>query len=251
MTEPLQPAQLLAAAAIAFAAGIVKGTTGFGFPILAVPMIALFAGSRAAVILVTLPVLVTNVAFLLRRGLDRPLLRRFAPLLLAMVPTTVLGGLLLGRANASALSVVVGVVSVAFALISATRLALPVSPRAEPVVSVVLGAAGGLLYGTTSISGPFFITYLTALGLEKWAFIYALTLFFSVGNVMQVGTYAASGLYAGNVLLGSLLLCPAALLGQALGLRLMHILEPATFRRVVTGLVLLAGANLIVRGLTS
>ncbi len=90
-------ARLALALAVVVVAGVLKGSLGFGAPLVAVPLLAALVGARAAVVLVSLPLLAANAAVLLGRPVDRAAVRRFAPLLATLVPLTALGGVLLAQ----------------------------------------------------------------------------------------------------------------------------------------------------------
>ena len=242
-------AQLPLALAVVAVAGALKGSIGFGAPLIAVPLLAALVDARAAVVLMSLPLLAANAVVLLRRPVDRTAIRRFLPLLATLVPLTALGGVLLARVDIAALTIVVGVVTLAFAALSAAGVRPDVPPGAERALSALVGAGAGLLNGATRIPGPIFALYLAGLRLHQRAFVYDITLLLAVGNLAHVATYWQQGLYVGDRLLGSLALVPAILLGQALGLRIQDRLDPGIFRRVVLVAVAAAGANLLARGL--
>lgn len=72
-------AAMLAVAVIVLLAGVLKGSIGFGAPLVAVPLLAPLVGTRAAIVLVALPLLVANASVLLSRPVDRRAIRRFVP----------------------------------------------------------------------------------------------------------------------------------------------------------------------------
>lgn len=241
--------EMLLVAAIVLAAGVLKGSIGFGAPLVAVPLLAPLVGTRAAIVLVALPLLIANMGVLITRPVDRRAIRRFVPLLATLIPTTFLGGILLARVDIATLTIIVGAVTIAFMGITAVGAQFIVPPRLETPLSLMVGLVAGVLSGATSAPGPIFSLYLSGLGLEKRAFVYGITILLAVGNVVQVLTYWQQGLYTGNRLLGSVALIPAILLGQLLGLRIQDRLNPTAFRRVILVVVALAGVNLLARGL--
>lgn len=240
---------MLLAAAIVAVAGVLKGSIGFGAPLVAVPLLAPLVGTRAAIVLIALPLLVANASVLLTRPVDRRAVRRFAPLLATLIPTTFLGGFLLARVDIATLTVVVGAVTLVFVGITAAGANFLVPPRWETPLSALIGLVAGTLNGATSAPGPIFSLYLAGLRLEKRAFVYGITILLAVGNVAQVLAYWQQGLYTRERLLGSVALIPAIMLGQFVGLRIQDRLDPVAFRRVVLVAVGLAGANLLARGL--
>ncbi len=245
---PREVVYLLAGLIVA-AAGVLKGSIGFGAPLVAIALLAMLVGIRTAVILGPIPWVLANLVLLLRRPVDRAAVRRFLPIMVTLVPATFLGSVLLATVNTAALSTAIGVITLAFVALTVAGAHLRVPTRAERPASLLLGAGAGVLNGSTSIPGPLFVIYLTGLALDQRAFVYGITLLLLAGNVAQVVSYAGLGLYSTDRLLGSLALAPAFLLGQQLGFRIHDRLDPVRFRRIVLVVVTLSGANLLARGL--
>ena len=249
--NPLDPSVLVPAAVILLLAGVLKGSIGFGFPTVAIPALVLLMQPRSAIVLVSVPLLLTNLALLARRperGLGA-VARRLAPLLVTYVPATLVGAVLLASISAQATELVVGSVCVLVGASALANLYPSVPARLEMGVSAGLGVVAGLLNGATGIPGPMLAVYLAGLGLVKWAFVYGLTMLLTVGNLAQVASYSQLGLYSGGILLASVLLVPPALVGQQVGFRIQDRLAPEAFRRVVLVAVTLAGVDLLGRGL--
>lgn len=245
----LAPSIAIPAILIMLASGLLKGTLGFGAPLVSVPALAMLVGPKAAIILVTIPVFVNNVAILLGRPVERGVAMRFAPVLIALIPATFVGGTILANMNAAVLSVAVGVITIAFALLSLIGLQPTIPPRADRPVAVAVGAVAGLLNGSTSIPGPTFAMYLSTLRLDKRAFVYGITLLLVVGNVAQIASYLQLGLYTGGLLATSAVLAPAQLIGQQVGAYIQDRIHSELFFRLVVVAVAISGANLLVRSL--
>src|SRR5215207_2200083 len=96
-------------------AGIVKGAIGFGFPLVAIPLISTLWDARHAVLLVSLASLVNNVGVAVRGGGSPGIFRRFLPVLAGVLVGTVGGALLLASVSSSLLAVVVGIAALVFA----------------------------------------------------------------------------------------------------------------------------------------
>ena len=70
MTE-IELATLLAAGGVMVAAGLVHGTLGMGFPLVATPLLSLMLDVRTAILLTLLPTAAVNVACGRRRAATR------------------------------------------------------------------------------------------------------------------------------------------------------------------------------------
>jgi hypothetical protein len=62
------PPTLIIVAFIIFAAALVKGVAGMGFPLIAVPLVANVAGPHAAVVIVAVPTVLSNAYMVLQGG---------------------------------------------------------------------------------------------------------------------------------------------------------------------------------------
>ena len=241
----------IAAIAVMLGAGVLKGSVGFGAPLISVPGLALLVGPKAAVVLASVPLLVTNSSILLGMKTERGAVRRFLPALVVLVPATYVGATLLSAIPGGTASIIDGAVTVAFVVVTLLGRTLSVPRSVDSVAQAMLGAVAGLLNGVSSIPGPLFAMYLSTLSLDRRAFVYSVTLLLIVGNAAQVASYAALGLYTDGLFLTSALLAPAQLVGQQLGLRIHTRLRPRVFQRVVLAVVGISGANLLIRGLAA
>ena len=251
MIDGVDAITLLLAFSVVVVGGFIKGATAFGFPLFTTPLMAALIGPKAAVVVLVLPVLVSNIIVLLTRRAAPGTARRLVPMLLPLVPATVVGSVLLARADGTVVAVVVGAVGLAFAALSLRRSALRVRPRAERWLAPLFGLVSGLLHGASGISGPVVVAYIDALGLNPRAFAYSVTVLFTATGLMQSVTYVGLGLFSPGLLGLSLLLVPAGLVGQQVGFKVQDRIAPARFRLIVLGLVALASANLVLRGLGS
>ena len=96
-------------------AGFTQGVNGFGFGLLAIPLLSLFIDIKTGVPLCSLlGILITAFLSLrLRKHIDR---RKILPLLLGCIPGVAAGTLVLKKAPTELLSVLMGVMLIAYAL---------------------------------------------------------------------------------------------------------------------------------------
>lgn len=234
---------------VVLGAAVVKGAIGFGFPLIAVPLLANILDSRSAVVILSVAALFGNVGVMLQGGGSRKTFRRIAPTFGGVVVGTAAGALLLANVDAMALGVFVGFCALVFVVVSALKPELTVPPALERRLGLPLGLLGGVLGGSTSIFAPAIVPYVHALHLGKREFVFSVTLLYVVGGIVQVASYARLGLYDARVLLIILATCIPNALGIALGRRLLDRIDPIAFRRLVLGVVALSGLNLVIRGL--
>jgi uncharacterized membrane protein YfcA len=218
-------------------AAAVTGGLGFGFSSLTVPVALVLVTSRVLnPALVLLEVILNGFSLVLNRGGVRTTWRRMLPLVIGLLPGVALGGALL--ALTASLVLKAGTYAVLLPLVllqlGSTRFRIPFERRS---VGVPTGTALGVLYATTTISGPPLAMILGGQQLSPDEFRAAMALVRLIQSVVTLATYAALGLVQPPSLELFVLLLPAVAIGAPLGRLLLGGLEREAFRRLWTTVV--------------
>ncbi|NRB01270.1 MAG: sulfite exporter TauE/SafE family protein [Rhodobacteraceae bacterium] len=231
----------LALAVIALAlllGGVVKGATGAGTPVAAVPVIAAFFDVRLAVIIMAAPNLLANVRQIQvfwKTRLGEGFSLRFG---LSGAVGAVLGTLLLASLPGETLSLMLAIVVILYIALRFLRSDWRLTEAAARRWVVPAGTVGGMLQGATGISAPVSVSFLNAMRLEREVFIPTVSIFFAAMAILQVPALVATGLLTGELAILSALALIPMLLGLPLGDRLARHLSAQAFDRVL--LLLLA-----------
>lgn len=242
---------LAGAVLIVVLAGFVKGAVGFGMPMIMVAGLGSFLSAEVAVAGLLLPTLITNVYQALRGGgvLALDTLRRFWRFNLIFALTIVMAAQLVVTVPESALFIILGVTISGFGLIQMLGMRLRFAPVQRHRVELLLGVVSGLFGGMSGIWGPPLILYLLALEVPKREQVRALGITFLLGSVILVAAHLRSGLLDTRTTPFSALLVLPAAVGMFFGYRLQDRLDQALFRRLTLLVLLIAGLNLLRRGL--
>ncbi len=246
MSDPA--VRLLSASLVVCAASMVKGAIGFGFPLLAIPLLSSIMGPKVAIPVVAIPTLLSNLLVVRRGGAGREAGALWT-LLAGTAVGTLAGALLLGVVNPRLAAGLVGSVALLYVAATTLRLTLKVPAASIRKTGPAFGLVAGLMGGATGISSPFLASYLHMLRLDKREFVFWITMTFFVVNIVQVATYFRLGMYEGPVLTTALLACAPMVIGTLGGLVLQDRLNPRLFERIVLAVVFIASANLIARSL--
>ena len=226
--------------ATAFAlGGVLKGATGAGAPLLAVPLLAMLYDIRLAVALFTLPGLIPNIwqGWAYRRHLPP----------YGLVFGFALGGAVgaaVGTAMLVSLSSDLLMLGVAAAVLVyvAFRLARPdwaLGMRAAVRLATPMGFVGGVLQGAAGLSAPVSITFMNAIRMERGAFISAISVFFAMMAAIQIPLLVAWGVLTPvRAVLSAGALVPL-LAAMPLGAALARRLSRTAFDRIILGLLTL------------
>lgn len=231
-------------------AGLVKGVIGLGLPTIAMGLLGTVIAPAEAAALLVLPSLVTNIWQLMDGPKLGSLLRRLAPMQVAVAVGTLLGlwaGLLPGKGGATT---GLGAALLAYAAFGLLPLRLPQVPtRAEAWAGPAVGLLTGFVTAATGVFVLPAVPYLQALGLERDRLVQALGISFTVSTLALAAGLASGGGFGGGALGGSVLALLPALAGMALGGRLRGLVSAPTFRRCFFLGLLALGAHLVWQGL--
>src|SRR3989337_349380 len=125
---PFDQTTIVVAAALLWAA-YVKGTTGFGFPLIATPTVALLLDIRTAVTILIIPNIIMDITQALRGSFPTAVLRRFAWLILLTIIGVFLGTRLLVILPLWVLNLSLGIMVLTFVASNLLRLNFQIPPR--------------------------------------------------------------------------------------------------------------------------
>lgn len=231
---------LIVAGILVALAALLAGTSGFGFGLVATPVLLLCGYSLPFAVTASLLIsLVTRVPVVwrLRHAVDR---RRVALLVGGAVPGLWLGSRTLGAVDEHDLKVAVGVVVALAAVALAVAERRPPRPRLRGL-PVAAGFAGGLLGTTTSLTGVPPALLLSRRRLPAPGFIADLAVYFVATSAIGLAVLAADGSFSGDAFRAVAWWLPGVLVANALGTTAGLRLPPEAFRRVTLGLAFAAG----------
>lgn len=245
----------LSAAAIAgcvlalLAGSLVKGVTGLGLPMVAMPILAAFVPVPQAMGLLSMPSLATSLWLMVSGGHFTRMLRRTWGLHAGIVLGVAATSHMLLTIDRHALYLILGVFVALFAVVMQVRVVFPVRPGAEWWGGPLAGFVSGAIGGVSMLFGPIYTMYLSGLGLTKDEFVAAV----SIANLASTGAVAVS--LVGYQLFGaadfalSLAATVLVFAGLAIGQRLRSHINETSFRRVLSLTLFAIGVSLVWKAL--
>jgi uncharacterized membrane protein YfcA len=230
---PVEPLILLVTLTFVLA-GAVKGVTGMGLPTVAMGLLGLLMAPAQAAGLLLIPSLVTNLWQFAAGPSRLVLLRRMAPMLLAIGLATWLAAGFLTGADPAGATAALGLALMAYAAVGFARLDVAIPKASEAWLAPLIGATTGIVTGATGVFVIPAVPYLQGLGLSKDDLVQALGLSFTASTLALAGGLASHGALH---LVGS----GASLLRAAV--------DAQTFRRLFFIGLLLLGGDLVARGM--
>ncbi|GAB5373982.1 MAG: hypothetical protein AcusKO_04440 [Acuticoccus sp.] len=230
--------------------GVLKGATGAGAPIVAVPVLALFYNVPLAIATLLFPSLFSNAWQMWRYRAASLSRRRFLSVFaLAAICGAVVGSVLLVLLEPDYL--LLGVSSIVYLYI-VFRIAHPqwaLPPRVANMLVVPVGFVGGVLQGAAGISAPVSITFLTSMRMTREEFIVSISTFFFAMTVVQIPVLAGLGVLTWERTGLSLLACLPLFGAMPLGAFLARHLSREVFDKVMLGVLAIMATRLVLEAL--
>lgn len=173
--------------------GVLKGATGAGAPVVAVPVMAMFYGVDFAVAAMIVPNLLNNVwqGWQFRKS---ALPRRFMVVFcIAGMVGAVLGTWLLVTLSPTLLTLIVAVGVFSYIGFRLAKPGWAVPERLHQPLAGPVGMLAGVMQGASGVSAPVSITFLNALRLSRPTFIGTISIYFATMSMVQLPAMAFSG----------------------------------------------------------
>ncbi len=227
-------------------AGLVHGTVGLGFPLIATPLLATVMDVRSAVLITLLPTVAVNVLSVLHGGRLRAGAVPYLPLAGWSFGFALLGALALSSLDPQPFKLALAAVILLY--LNSERLAfvdLSFLARRPQLGMLVFGILAGLSAGSTNVMVPFLLIFALERGIERDDSVQLFNLCFLGGKLAQIAVFGHAGLLGFDLLLataGGAVLAVAALL---VGFRLRRHIAAPVYRRVLRHLLYVMSAVLV------
>jgi uncharacterized membrane protein YfcA len=227
-------------------AATAKGVTGLGFSTTCLPILALFIGLKDALPLVIIPSVCSNLIVMRQAGRFGETLRRFWPMLLALLPGLVLGLWTLARIDGVQAGAVLGVMLLLWCAFSVAKPDMRLPARWERPLAPISGFLTGVINGVTGSQVMPAVPFLMTLHLDRNLFIQAVNCSFTLSSAVMAIGLGRLGLFARDELLISAFGACFVFLGLRLGSAIRHRLSEKLFRGGIMVMLSVMGLSLIV-----
>ncbi len=152
-------------------AGLLKGVIGVvGMPVVALPLLSLFIDVKSAAMLLSMPLIFSNLPQALEGGKTGRCLVQLMPVILGMIRGLLLGVRVLLALDANVAKMIAGLVLLGVAGVTLLAPSLQLQPRLVLPAGLTFGFFGGILGGIAAMAGPLVFLFLLAKGLRGRAF---------------------------------------------------------------------------------
>jgi len=241
----------VAAFAVTMGAGFVKGAIGFAMPLIMISGLSMFLDPLLAVAGIILPIVLSNVLQVARfpKAQIMAAIHEFWRYILIICVTILIVAQFITYVPPRVFYLILGVPVVILSLIQLFGIRFHIVPAWRHRSEWIIGLFSGVLGGLTGTWGPPTVLYLIALNTPKAKQLLVQGVIYGLGSIsLFVGHMQSGVLTAVTAPFSAALLIPGYI-GMQMGFWLGDRLNPDAFRKATLIVLVIAGANLVRRGI--
>ncbi|MDC1260558.1 sulfite exporter TauE/SafE family protein [Pseudomonadota bacterium] len=228
--------------------GLVKGTLGFGMPMVALPIIAFVLPATTAMMLLCAPILLTN--FLQIKFKEGVSSYRFLPMFVSLIIGLIIGARLILEININTITQIIALSIIFAALVNCFGIKIEnINKSWEKSITIIIGFGSGILGGLSTFYGPPMLAYLVAANLPKEKFIRTVSTMYFIGSFPLYGSLIYYGFATKQDLIVSAALIIPAFIAQQLGTKIRDKINQKHFRICVLTTLIVLGFSLLIKTL--
>ena len=228
------------------AGGLVKGTIGFGMPMVALPLIAFIIPATTAMILLCAPILLTNfLQMKIKEGISS---YRFLPMIICLISGLIIGARLILEINLNTITQIIAVSIIFAALVNCIGFKIEnINKSKERIITSIIGFGSGILGGLSTFYGPPMLAYLVAADLPKEKFVRTVSTIYFIGSFPLYGSLIYYGFATKLDLMMSLFLIIPAYISQQIGAKIRNKINQKQFRICILVTLIILGISLFMK----
>lgn len=240
-----------AAIGVTLIAGFIKGAIGFAMPLVMISGLSLFLDPLLAVAGLILPIVMSNILQVARFTWPeiRQATSEFWRYIAIVCVAIILAAQFVASIPTQIFYLILGVPVVVLSVIQLVGVRFHIPQARWRVAEWGVGLLAGVLGGMTGTWGPPTVLYLIALETPKAKQLLVQGVVYGLGSISLFGGHLQSGILNASTAPFSAVLLIPAFVGMQLGFRASDRLNPDVFRKVTLVVLLIAGGNLVRRGL--
>ena len=228
------------------AGGLIKGTIGFGMPMVALPLIAFIIPATTAMILLCAPILLTNfLQMKIKEGISS---YRFLPMIICLIIGLIIGARLILEINLNTITQIIAVSIIFAALVNCIGFKIEnMNKSKERIITSIIGFGSGILGGLSTFYGPPMLAYLVAADLPKEKFVRTVSTMYFIGSFPLYGSLIYYGFATKLDLMMSLFLIIPAFISQQIGAKIRNKINQKQFRICILVTLIILGISLFIK----
>ncbi len=235
--------QIILCALVILSAAFIKGMTGFGFALLAVPFLSLLFPMQVLVPAMSLFNLITSLVILFKLQ-EKIKAYYFIPMFIASLGGIPLGIYALEYVSSESLRLITGILVILFSVQMLGKVKLAKRYLQFPIVFA--GFISGILNSAISVGGPPLVIAMNRKGYSKNRFRGVFAWFSTFSAFFTTAAFLMNGMIEMESVNLALFCLPILFFGSHIGSKFSTKIEPDKFRKIVIGINIVTGSFIVI-----
>lgn len=238
---------LILLALIIFIASLIHGSIGFGFPMIATPLIALMTDIQTAIIYTLIPTLLVNIISIISEGNFFQAIKRFYLLAIIAMIGSAIGTQILIYNNSDIFKLLLAIAILVYLSIDFIKYELTWIYTKPQLSRFVFGFGAGILSGLTNAMAPVLVIYTIESKFTKSEIIQASNICFLFGKIIQIILFSFASVFTIQEVQNSFVLLIIVAIALYLGIKIKSYLNASLYKQIIKVLLLMISLILIIQ----
>jgi hypothetical protein len=234
-------------ALILFIASLIHGSIGFGFPMVATPLLALITDIQTAIIYTLIPTLLVNIISIISEGNFIQAFKKFYFLALIAMLGSAIGTQILIYSNSEIFKLLLAVAILLYLVIDIIRFELTWIYNHPKLSRIVFGLSAGVLAGLTNAMAPILIIYTLESKFTKSEIIQASNICFLFGKIIQIILFSYASVFTLHEMQNSLMSLFFVSIALFIGIKIKSYLNANLYKKIIKSILLIIALMLILQ----
>jgi uncharacterized protein len=230
---------------IIFISSLVHGSIGFGFPMIATPLLAMVTDMKTAILYIAIPTLLINLISIYSEGNFLQAVKRFYPLALMGMIGSAIGTQILIYSSTEFFKLLLAFSIFLYLFVQKFKIQMHWIEKKKRLSIVVFGLVAGLIGGLTNVMASILIIYSLESKHTKKEIIQSTNLCFLFGKIIQIILFTIHGSFNEELLMISSSSLIIVAIAMFVGLKVKNKIPQEVYRKVIKVVLFLIASFLV------
>jgi uncharacterized protein len=218
---------------IIFISSLVHGSIGFGFPMIATPLLAMVTDMKTAILYIAIPTLLINLISIYSEGNFFQAVKRFYPLALMGMIGSAIGTQILIYSSTDFFKLLLALSIFLYLFVQKFKIQMHWIEKKKRLSIVVFGLVAGLIGGLTNVMASILIIYSLESKHTKKEIIQSTNLCFLFGKIIQIILFTIHGSFNEELLMTSFSSLIVVAIAMFIGLKVKNKIPQEVYKKVI------------------
>ena len=228
-------------------AAFIHGSVGFGFPMIATPLIAIFTDLQTAILYTLIPTLTVNILSIYSEGNFIKALKRFYPLAILTVIGSIFGTIILIKFNSEIFKIILAFAILIYLFFDYKKVEFPIIMKYPKNSIVIFGVGSGIIGGLTNVMSATLMIYVLEAKYTKKEIVQSFNICFLFAKITQILLFTWGSIFTLKEFSESYIPLFFVVITLFVGIKIRAKLNPLYYSKLVKFILFLLSISLFIQ----